>query len=72
VHLVARLKAGGFVLLDTQFVTDHLKTFGAREMTRRQYHRQLEAALLANGRFAALPTERNISGAEALSVLSNQ
>jgi len=31
VHLVARLKAGGFRLLDTQFVTDHLRTFGAIE-----------------------------------------
>ena len=29
VHLVARLNAGGFKLLDAQFVTDHLKTFGA-------------------------------------------
>ena len=72
VHLVARLRAGGFVLLDTQFVTDHLKTFGARELTRRQYHRQLEAALLANGRFATLPVERSISGAQALSVISDQ
>ena len=35
VHLVARLKAGGFTLLDTQFVTDHLKTFGAIEVSRR-------------------------------------
>jgi len=65
VHLVARLKAGGFVLLDTQFVTDHLKTFGARELTRRQYHRQLEAALLANGRFAALPADQAIPGTQA-------
>ena len=72
VHLVARLRAGGFVLLDTQFVTDHLKTFGAREMTRRQYHRQLEAALLANGRFTALPPERAMPGAQALSVISNR
>ena len=32
VHLVARLKAGGFKLLDTQFVTDHLRTFGAIEV----------------------------------------
>src|SRR5262252_4496824 len=71
VHLVARLKAGGFVLLDTQFVTDHLKIFGARELTRRQYHRQLEAALLANGRFTALPAGRSMSGTEALSVISN-
>jgi leucyl/phenylalanyl-tRNA--protein transferase len=64
------LRTGGFVLLDTQFVTDHLKTFGARELTRRQYHRQLEAALLANGRFAALPPDQNISGAQALELIS--
>ena len=70
VHLVARLRAGGFVLLDTQFVTDHLKTFGARELTRRQYHRQLEAALLANGRFATLPPERAMPGAQALELIS--
>ena len=47
VHLVARLKAGGFRLLDTQFVTDHLQTFGAIEVPRRQYHKLLEAALTA-------------------------
>ena len=41
VHLVARLKAGGFALLDTQFVTDHLKTFGAIEVPRRAYHKLL-------------------------------
>ena len=41
VHLVARLKAGGFRLLDTQFVTDHLKIFGAVEVPRRQYHKLL-------------------------------
>ncbi|PCH81696.1 MAG: leucyl/phenylalanyl-tRNA--protein transferase [Hyphomicrobiales bacterium] len=45
VHLVNRLKAGGFVLLDTQFVTGHLKTFGAIEIPRRDYQRLLEAAL---------------------------
>jgi leucyl/phenylalanyl-tRNA--protein transferase len=66
VHLVARLKAGGFALLDTQFVTDHLKTFGARELTRRQYHRRLEAALAVTGRFNALPPERAMTGEEAL------
>ena len=66
VHLVARLKAGGFVLLDAQFVTDHLKTFGARELARRQYHRQLEAAIAVNGRFHALPPGQAMSGAEAL------
>ncbi|TNE62036.1 MAG: leucyl/phenylalanyl-tRNA--protein transferase [Alphaproteobacteria bacterium] len=45
VHLVARLKAGGFSLLDTQFVTDHLKQFGAREIPRKEYHARLRDAL---------------------------
>ena len=54
VHLVARLRAGGFMLLDTQFVTDHLKTFGAAEVSRRQYHKLLEAALVGEADFAAL------------------
>jgi leucyl/phenylalanyl-tRNA---protein transferase len=66
VHLVARLKAGGFVLLDTQFVTDHLKMFGASELTRRQYHRRLEAALAVAADFAALPLGLPITGTEAL------
>ena len=66
VHLVARLRAGGFVLLDTQFVTDHLEMFGAVELSRRQYHRLLEQALTGEGRFNALAPERPISGREAL------
>lgn len=66
VHLVARLRAGGFVLLDTQFVTDHLRTFGATEIPRRHYHKELEAALVGNANFAALPLDRPVSGAEAL------
>jgi leucyl/phenylalanyl-tRNA---protein transferase len=70
VHLVARLKAGGFRLLDTQFVTDHLKTFGAIEVPRRQYHKLLEAALAGEGDFAALDMRRPITGAQALAQLS--
>jgi leucyl/phenylalanyl-tRNA---protein transferase len=66
VHLVARLKAGGYALLDTQFVTDHLKTFGVCELSRRQYHRRLEAALAVEGRFDALPPHQPMSGVEAL------
>jgi leucyl/phenylalanyl-tRNA--protein transferase len=66
VHLVARLKAAGFTLLDTQFVTDHLRTFGAVEVSRRQYHRLLEEALRSEARFAARPFDRPIAGAEAL------
>jgi leucyl/phenylalanyl-tRNA---protein transferase len=66
VHLIARLRAGGFTLLDTQFVTDHLKTFGAVEISRRHYHKQLEAALIGDADFAALPIDRPLPGAEAL------
>jgi leucyl/phenylalanyl-tRNA--protein transferase len=66
VHLVARLRAGGFALLDTQFVTDHLKRFGATEISRRHYHKELEAALVGNADFGALPLDRPVSGAEAL------
>jgi leucyl/phenylalanyl-tRNA--protein transferase len=45
VHLVARLKFGGFRLLDTQFVTDHLARFGAIEVPARDYLVLLEDAL---------------------------
>ncbi|WP_018699869.1 leucyl/phenylalanyl-tRNA--protein transferase [Amorphus coralli] len=67
VHLVARLRAGGFVLLDAQFLTDHLARFGALEISRRVYHTQLEAALPVDADFFALP--RQASGAEALAAL---
>lgn len=71
VHLVARLKAGGYRLLDTQFVTDHLKTFGAVEVPKRNYHRLLEEALHGEADFAVLPTSRPVSGAEAMAILAN-
>jgi leucyl/phenylalanyl-tRNA--protein transferase len=45
VHLVARLKLGGFRLLDTQFVTDHLARFGVIEIPARDYLLLLEDAL---------------------------
>jgi len=70
VHLIARLKAGGFKLLDTQFVTDHLRTFGAIEVPRRQYHKLLEAALTGEGDFAALGTKGPVSGAQVLALLT--
>jgi leucyl/phenylalanyl-tRNA--protein transferase len=69
VHLVARLKAGGFKLLDTQFVTDHLRTFGAIEVPRRQYHKLLEGALTGDGDFAALDVRHPITGEQALAQL---
>ena len=68
VHLVARLNAGGFRLLDTQFVTDHLKSFGAVEVSRRQYHRALEAALDVDADFTALAPQQAISGLQALAL----
>jgi len=71
VHLVARLKAGGYSLLDTQFVTDHLKTFGAVEVSKRHYHRLLEEALDGEADFAALPTNRPLRGAEVLAMLKD-
>lgn len=55
VALVARLRAGGYRLLDTQFVTDHLARFGAVEISRAAYRRSLEANLDRPARFWALP-----------------
>ena len=51
VHLVGRLLRGGFVLLDTQFITDHLRQFGAIEIERQDYHSRLGAALSVAGDF---------------------
>ncbi|KKC31109.1 leucyl/phenylalanyl-tRNA--protein transferase [Devosia psychrophila] len=48
-HLVERLHAGGFVLLDTQFVTDHLESLGGIEISRAQYEERLADALLLSG-----------------------
>ncbi|MFQ5622097.1 MAG: leucyl/phenylalanyl-tRNA--protein transferase [Paracoccaceae bacterium] len=57
VALVARLRAGGFRLLDTQFVTDHLVSLGAVEISRRAYHARLSAALARPADFFALPLD---------------
>jgi leucyl/phenylalanyl-tRNA--protein transferase len=70
VHLMARLRAGDFKLLDTQFVTDHLKSFGAIEVPRRQYHKLLEAALAGEGDFAALGGKAAVTGSQALAQLT--
>ena len=50
-HLVARLRAGGFTLLDTQFLTAHLQSLGAVEISRAEYHRRLRSALLVKAVF---------------------
>ena len=68
VNLVARLVAAGFRLLDTQFVTEHLKQFGADEIDRRTYHRMLDEALAVTGDFHRLP--EIVAGSVALSHLA--
>jgi leucyl/phenylalanyl-tRNA---protein transferase len=45
VALVDRLRARGFTLLDTQWMTDHLRRFGTIEITRKEYLRRLEASV---------------------------
>lgn len=57
IALVARLRAGGFTLLDCQFVTPHLTRLGAIEISRAEYHRRLAAALSRPARFLALAPE---------------
>lgn len=52
VHLVERLRERGFLLLDTQFTTDHLKRFGAIDVPRRRYETLLQEALDGAARFA--------------------
>lgn len=53
--LVDRLNLAGFTLFDTQFLTDHLASLGAVEITRATYHQQLEKALSGSARFAGHP-----------------
>src|ERR1700750_370203 len=66
VHLVARLAFGGFELLDTQYVTEHLKTFGAIEVPRRRYRTMLDKAIAGTpADFLKLPGDRPINGADA-------
>lgn len=61
-HLVARLIGGGFTLLDTQFITDHLARFGAREVPRAIYLGLLDEAMQTRGAVFHCPPER-IEGA---------
>lgn len=60
VHLVAILRKGGFTLLDTQFITDHLKRFGAVEIPQKAYLSQLSAALAQQGHFAGPADQSDI------------
>jgi len=69
-HLVARLRVGGFRLLDTQFVTPHLASLGALEIARDAYLQMLDAALSIDAHFDAWPISAPMSGKEALAHLA--
>ena len=68
VHLVARLVGGGFKLLDTQFLTSHLASLGAIEITRTEYRSRLADALSVKGDFFAMLPQ--VGGAAALQEIS--
>jgi leucyl/phenylalanyl-tRNA--protein transferase len=72
VHLVARLIVGGFELLDTQYVTEHLRSFGAVEIPRRRYTALLDKATKGDADFWKLPIDQPVSGAEALSIIAER
>jgi leucyl/phenylalanyl-tRNA---protein transferase len=68
-HLVARLKLGGFKLLDTQFVTEHLAQFGAVDVPRRLYKRLLREAIEAPAEWHPWPPDATISGLDVIRLL---
>lgn len=70
VHLAARLIRGGFTLLDTQFVTDHLRQFGTIELDRMAFQRELEIALEKDADFYAL--SRDATGPEVAAIFSER
>jgi leucyl/phenylalanyl-tRNA--protein transferase len=69
VHLVARLRAGGFALLDAQFITEHLSQFGAVEIPRREYRARLAKALEADAYFD--PIAEDEDGTSLLKTLAS-
>ncbi len=68
VHLVAMMRRGGFQLLDTQFLTEHLTQFGALEIERKDYLLLLEEALAGEAGLAG-PKSASLAGAEALALI---
>ena len=72
VHLVARLNAGGFCLLDTQFLTPHLATLGAIEIDRMEYKSLLANALSVTAEFRLRSEREPISGEDVLKQINPQ
>ena len=71
-HLVARLRAGGFSLLDTQFMTTHLASLGAIEISRAVYYQALEQALTVIADFYVWPPDQRVTGAQTLAALRDE
>jgi leucyl/phenylalanyl-tRNA--protein transferase len=72
VHLAARLMAGGFQLLDTQYVTEHLRSFGAVEIPRRRYTALLDRAIRGEADFLKLRVDPAVTGTEALAIIATR
>jgi leucyl/phenylalanyl-tRNA---protein transferase len=66
VHLFARLRAGGFRLLDTQFLTEHLASLGAVAVSRDTFRLLLAEAMAKEGHFGTWPAQAAMPGAQAL------
>jgi len=66
VHLFARLRKGGFLLLDTQFLTEHLASLGAVSVSRETFRLLLAEAMAKEGDFGAWPVQAAMPGAQAL------
>lgn len=66
VHLVGRMIAGGYILLDTQFVNEHLTQFGVEEIPRSEYRVRLAAALEGEASLYALGGGVAARGADVL------
>ena len=72
VHLVGRLIAGGYSLLDAQFITPHLAQFGAAEISKSIYQKRLAAALQQTADYNIWPKQAAPgNGARALAAIAS-
>ena len=69
-HLAARLIAGGFTVLDTQYLTPHLASLGAIEISRKAYLQKLTTALTLPADFNRLPVITHLDGRAVLAIIS--
>lgn len=72
VHLVARLRRGDYLLLDTQFVTPHLATFGAVELSRPAYLMRLKRATGRTPSEDVWKSAEELTGAQALALVETK